>query len=179
MSDLAPFIAAVTNDETVLRLMEENKRLREVVEQYRANAVEITGSGGFPFHSRSQLDEDGRYDLEREMWCVTLAHHCDLNLKDLNEVEIHRAGSVTRLTDLEECWGFLENDHGHDVVLLAGEGVDQIELCFRIEGLSEELWLSLVRSRGKIFVDILLNGCGHTSAKISFQYIMVVRSKHM
>lgn len=169
MSDLAPFVAAAITDKVVLDLMEENKRLRKVIEHY--NVVNVTGPSGLPIYSRSQFDVDGRYDDEAEMWRVTFQQIKECQLLDLAEVEIHRAGSGTRLVDLDDLCGSLENDR--DVVLTAGKGANQIELCLKIEGLSEVMWHSLARASGTVFTDCLMKACSSNSAKVSFQYIML------
>ena len=173
MSDLAPFIAATIRDKVVLDLMEENTRLRQVIQHYTSNSVQITGPCGFPVYSRSQLDVDGRYDQCTDMWRVTFQHNLTCQLCNLGDVEIRRAGSMTRLIDLDNFWGFLDNDH--DVVLTAGEeGFGQIEIGMRIEGLSDERWHSLARTGGKRFTECLMNGfSSEASAKASFQYILV------
>ena len=171
MSDLAPFIAATIRDKVVLDLMEENTRLRQVIQHY--NSVQITGPCGFPVYSRSQLDVDGRYDQCTDMWRVTFQQNLTCQLCNLGDVEIRRAGSMRKLIDLDNFWGFLDNDH--DVVLTAGEeGFGQIEIGMRIEGLSDERWHSLARTGGKRFTECLMNGfSSEASAKASFQYILV------
>ena len=170
MSDLAPFIAATLRDKVVLDFMEENKRLRKVIKHY--NSLELTGACGFPVYSTSQLDVDGRYDNSTVSWRVTLQQELPCKLCDLKDVELRRAGSMTRLIDLNDCWGFLENDS--NVVLMAGEGFGNIEIGMKVEGMSEARMHSLARTNGKQFTECLMH-CFSTeaSAKACFQYLLV------
>lgn len=95
MADLAPFVACVLKDKTVLELMRENERLRARIS--KAQRVQITGANGVPVYAQGQLDEDGKefechfYDKE-SFWQVDLTESdtacCD-SIECLKQVELH------------------------------------------------------------------------------------------
>ncbi len=173
MTDLAPFVAATIRDKVVLDLMEENKRLRKVIEQY--HSVDITGPSGTPLYFQSRLNDHIHFDPSLEIvryQCGALPEKLKCQLYHLKDIEIRRAGSMTRLEDLNDCWGSLENDN--DVILTTGEGVDQIEIRMKIEGLSDVRLNSLARTSEDMFGECLMNACSpELSAKVSFHSVTV------
>jgi len=179
MSDLAPFVAACIRDKVVLDLLEENERLRAVIEKYEYNAVEVTGSAGFPVYSSGQFNVDASYEESDEMWHISLDQKSGCKLDELLNVEIRKSGAVAKLLDLEECGGFVDTFSGNqsadiDIVLTAGVGIACIEIGIKVEGIAEERWQSLSRLTGSDFVACLATACSTTSAATAFfQYILV------
>ena len=176
MSDLAPFVAACIRDKVVLDLLEENERLRAVIEKYECNAVEVTGASGFPVYSSGQFNGDASYELCSEMWHVSLDQKVGCKLDELLNVAIRKSGAVTKLIDLEECSGFVDTFSGNEsaaVVLTAGVGIAYIEIGIKIEGIAEERWQSLSRLTGSNFVECLSTACSSSAATAFFQYILV------
>ena len=172
MTDLASFVAATIRDKVVLDLMEENKRLRKVIEQY--HSVDITGPSGTPVYFKSRCNDYIQLDQSSEIPYQpgTLPEKLKCQLFHLKDVEIRRVGSMTRLEDLSDCWGSLENDN--DVILTTGEGVDQIEIRMKIEGLSDVRLNSLARTSEDKFGECLINACSpEVSAKVSFHSITI------
>ena len=176
MSDLALFVAACIRDKVVLDLMEENKRLRKVIEKY--NDVQITGSSGYPMYSSGKVNVDAPCDTSHDNWHVSLLQNRGCKLNELLFVEIWKYGTkVGRLVDLEDCCGSIEMCSGSDssiVVLTAGVGISHVEIGIHIEGMPLERWQSLQRLTGSNFVDCLTTACSPNQGAIAhFQYIVV------
>ena len=144
MSELAQFVAATIRDKVVLDLLEENKRLRNLIQNH--NTIEITGKNGHPTYIRSQQYIDGRYYVDNNNCNQSLL--CPL--KQLPDIEIRMGTGVTQilLSLNHDSWGFIE---GNSIVFLfetdmVRKGIRiTIEVTLCIEGWPEERWHSLER----------------------------------
>jgi|AntRauTorckE5430_2_1112549.scaffolds.fasta_scaffold10727_2 hypothetical protein len=176
MSELAPFVAACIRDKVVLDLLEENKMLRKLIEKY--HSVRLTGSSGYPVYSNGKIDIDAPCESScNHTWQVSLLQNCGCKLNDLLLLEIWKFGAVTKLVDLEECWGFIDTcsiSEKSIVVLTAGVGLSHIEIGICVEGMPEERWQSLHRLTGSDFINCLTTACSsNVGTSAYFQYIMI------
>ena len=146
MSDLAQFVAATIRDKVVLDLLEENKRLRNLINKH--NTIEITGENGYPTYLRAQQYIDGAYIVDSKYKHEhehEQSSFCPLN--KLPDIEI-RMGRAQILFSLDhDSWGFVDRN---SVLFLFEEKVGNgkiisIEISLRVEGWPEERWHSLER----------------------------------
>lgn len=70
MSDIAPFVAAVIRDKTVVDLMDENRKLQTAINNTKI--VQIRTSGGEVCNQ--QAFSEGRYRNANTTWCVPFAN---------------------------------------------------------------------------------------------------------
>ena len=97
MSDLAPYVAAALRDKVVDDLLDENRKLREQLDN--ARKVEITGKDGSPVYATGAFQDGTRrnfcelWDVPLEM--VTLAgSEVVIPISALKEIEICLGGVV-------------------------------------------------------------------------------------
>jgi hypothetical protein len=140
MSELAQFVAAVTRDKAISDLLDENRRLREML--HEQNRLEIKGKSGYPIYLRThQQFTDGTYLFDDSN------NHLQLcPLKCLPELEIC-LGGVQMESLWDDSWGFID---GNSIVFLFEKEEDRerkfsIEITIDIEGWSEERRCSLER----------------------------------
>ena len=81
ISDLAPFVAAVLKDKTVMDLNKEIEGLREREEERLL--VEITGRGGTPVHYQASLKDGKTNPFNHDLWIVYFEEKKNENGEDI------------------------------------------------------------------------------------------------
>ncbi|MGK3738043.1 MAG: hypothetical protein ACI8RD_009697 [Bacillariaceae sp.] len=110
-SDLAPFVAAVLRDSTVVKLKNENDGLRELLDERLR--LQITGQDGSPIHYETSMKNGSSKegDNGRDLWEVMIGSDKNENTFDdvipLNtigkHIEIWVGGQFLQRFDLNTC----------------------------------------------------------------------------
>ena len=93
MSDIAPFVAAVIRDQTVMDLLNENRKLQAAMSKTKIVQVRTSSSGGKGVCNQHQLFTKGHYRNANTQWCLPFVNNTS------SPIPIHA------LTDLELCIG--------------------------------------------------------------------------
>ncbi len=159
MSELAELVAAAIKDKVVLELLEENKKLKELLHVY--NKLEVTGKDGSPVYVCAKQNLDGMYakvDDDRNDDANDKDEILSLPLKSLPDIEIRMGGSPIMPSLWENSWGFVEES---SINFLFEEeranGKFSVELTAVVEGWPEERWSSLERVDPQKVFDTLVH----------------------
>lgn len=160
MSDLAPFVAAALRDKVVQDLMEENKSIRQQLKYCRL--VEITGPSGDPVYARAQLDDDGDYHGNPNLWSVKFPKKgLSCPLTEMEGIEIWVGGVLkAKFAENDYFETFLdlrEDDHamGKETAFCFS-GSSSLWLNVMIDGWPEEHWRATMREANTMAPDSLL-----------------------
>ena len=153
MSDLAPFVAATLRDKVVADLKEEIERLQNKLGC--ARAVEITGENGSPVYARADLEKDGDYHGNPNLWQVQFPPHqrelAPCSFKDLSKAEIRIGGILIRKFSEEGYYVYLDGLYHIDVndspsgdmngkIISSCFSAGAVWCVFSARGLSEDYW---------------------------------------
>ncbi len=147
MSELAEFVAAAIKDKVVLELIEENKKLKELLHVY--NKLEVTGKGASPVYICAKQNLDGMYEKmdDGKKNDTDKDEILTLPLKSLPDIEIRMGGSPIMPSLWENSWGFVEEESSINFIFEEerANGKLSVELTVVVEGWPEERWSSLER----------------------------------
>ena len=171
MAELAQFVAATIQDKATLELLEENKKLKELLRRH--NQLEICGKDGKPVLFRTYQQLDGSYTIDEGCNDKSKSYP----LANLSELEIRIGGFfVTKLLTNSLC-GNCERDGIIQFYFEEKVNGKDFSVTFdvTIKGWSEERQSSLERVEPEKFVETLMHSfpVGTSTATITFLNVTV------